>query len=178
MTAHTQQEAVAWCISSPETGEFSFSPDKSVAKKAELNGYEVTPLYTRAAPQQEPVAYLLEYGGTDREPYLSRQEAEKMRREVTENGFLDVRLSELYTPPAPALRLPEAIVDWVCQMCASIYHTDSDDVAQNHINEIRATLERLNATAPQPVKLNSSSVMSRSYVVKAIRAAGYQVEGE
>ncbi|WP_448309657.1 hypothetical protein [Pantoea sp. PGP6] len=36
--------ATAWRISSPETGEFSFSPDRSVARRAALNGYEVTPL--------------------------------------------------------------------------------------------------------------------------------------
>lgn len=63
------------------------------------------------------------------------------------NAWVFNRLSTI-APPVVAPAVPESIVDWVCQTCASIYHTDSDDVAQNHINEIRATLERLNTSAP------------------------------
>jgi len=32
--------------------------------------------------------------------------------------------------------------DWICNTCATIYHTMNDDVAQGYIDEIRATLER------------------------------------
>jgi len=45
-----------------------------------------------------------------------------------------------------------------------------------YAQDVLLAVDALNATSPQPVKLNSSAVMSRSYVVKAIREAGYQVE--
>ncbi|EPY4327337.1 DUF551 domain-containing protein [Klebsiella variicola] len=34
-------------------------------------------------------------------------------------------------------------IDWICNTCATIYHTANDDVAQGYIGEIRATLERM-----------------------------------
>lgn len=45
--------------------------------------------------------------------------------------------------PSPALSLTQVQIDWICNTCATIYHTANDDVAQGYIDEIRATLERM-----------------------------------
>ncbi|HHG1645036.1 TPA: hypothetical protein ACPUPL_000043 [Klebsiella pneumoniae] len=45
--------------------------------------------------------------------------------------------------PSPALSLTQMQIDWICNTCATIYHTANDDVAQGYIDEIRATLERM-----------------------------------
>ncbi|MDU5839304.1 MAG: hypothetical protein E6559_21880 [Pantoea sp.] len=90
-----------------------------------------------AALTAEPVAYRWEAVGSGRIKY---------------DGIrpIGVVFDKLYTePPVAALSLTQMQIDWICNTCASIYHTSNDDVAQGYIDEIRATLERLNATAPE-----------------------------
>ena len=86
------------------------------------------------------------------------------------------------TPPAPALRLPDDLKydDAPCHLSA--YEADC---WLNGASWMRREVERLNATAPQPVKLPGyvddlhgvGPVMSAEAVEEAIRADGYQVEG-
>lgn len=39
--------------------------------------------------------YIVEYGGTDKELFLTLRDAERFRKDVDENGFLEVKLSAL-----------------------------------------------------------------------------------
>ncbi|WP_312630997.1 hypothetical protein [Pantoea piersonii] len=89
----------------------------------------------------------------------------------------------VYTaPPAPALRLPDEVkrADAPCHLDA--YEADC---WVSGASWMREESERLNATAPQPVKLpeevgfrlpSGKSILYKNDVIAAIRAAGYQLE--
>lgn len=54
-----------------------------------------------------------------------------------------------------------------------------NQVEQNDANSVlSAALDAANEKLSKPVVLSSSTVMSRAYVVQAIKAAGFKVEGE
>ncbi|RTY58763.1 hypothetical protein EKL29_07990 [Pantoea sp. YU22] len=95
--------------------------------------------------------------------------------------------TELYTaPPAPALRLPDAV------SCDGFNEKEPDEARNlgqcEGWNAYRAEAVRLNATAPQPVKVNLTGILAsfpavgegiyleKAGVERAIRQAGGQVE--
>lgn len=99
-----------------------------------------------AAMDSEPVAEVVSiYGdpeafgereirplvGIQQMPYGTKLYRHAQPVAVAENGL------------SPALSLTQMQLDWICNTCATIYHTANDDVAQGYIDEIRATLERL-----------------------------------
>lgn len=99
-----------------------------------------------AAMDSEPVAEVVSiYGdpeafgereirplvGIQQMPYGTKLYRHAQPVAVAENG------------PSPALSLTQMQIDWICNTCATIYHTANDDVAQGYIDEIRATLERM-----------------------------------
>lgn len=55
---------------------------------------------------------------------------------------LDAQLHAVVAENVALKELKPIRVDWICNTCATIYHTMNDDVAQGYIDEIRATLER------------------------------------
>ncbi len=58
-----------------------------------------------AALTAEPVGWMVKYGGIDKEMFVDKQAADRLYHDVTENGFLDVAMLQLYTAPsAPVLK--------------------------------------------------------------------------
>jgi|GEM_PF-4562015 len=49
--------------------------------------------------KQEPVAWMVQFGGTDREVFTDEQSAVRLLHDVSENGFLDVSISPLCRKP-------------------------------------------------------------------------------
>lgn len=61
-----------------------------------------------AALTAEPAGWMVKYGGIDKDFFVDKQAADRLYHDVTENGFLDVAMLQLYTaPPAPVLRVPD-----------------------------------------------------------------------
>lgn len=104
----------------------------------------------KAAMDSEPVAWRWRRGPDTRWHLASRGdlagEVEPLYRHAQQPTVTGNRLSS-------ALSLTQMQIDWICNTCATIYHTANDDVAQGYIDEIRATLERMKSidTAQQPV---------------------------
>lgn len=107
MSEDQKQALIGLCKIEIKRWKAASESDPNMRYMVELMGVALSALTAKP----EPVGFLLEYGGTDRELYPSQQEADKMRREVVENGFLDVHLSPLFTHPAPAADLAELVPD-------------------------------------------------------------------
>lgn len=109
--------------------------------------------FVLAAHEQEPVAYMCD--GDDGREYNGHNEFSC--------GGRGVPLYAHPAPPIPAaitgdgikasLSLTQIQIDWICNTCASIYHTSNDDVAQGYIDAIRATLERITSIPAVPDEL-------------------------
>lgn len=126
----------------------SFS--KSMALPPSHDEIEAMARALLAAYEQEPVAYMCD--GDDGREYNGHNEFSCGGRGVP-----------LYAHPAPSipaaitgdgikasLSLTQIQIDWICNTCASIYHTSNDDVAQGYIDAIRATLERITSIPAVP----------------------------
>lgn len=50
--------------------------------------------------QQDPVAWMVQFGGTDREVFTDEQSAVRLLRDVSENGFLEVSIYPLCRKPS------------------------------------------------------------------------------
>lgn len=86
---------------------------------------------TLAALTVEPVEWMVKYGGIDKEMFVDKQAAARLYHDVTENGFLDVAMLQLYiAPPAPVLRLPDGwkLVPMVPTEAMIMAAQDSEDV--------------------------------------------------
>lgn len=103
-------------------------------------------LQERRKADSEPVAYTDErnLGYIDR----GRETAYLWGKQNSEAGDIQLyrhaqQLTVTGNGLGSALSLTQMQIDWICNTCATIYHTANDDVAQGYIDEIRATLERM-----------------------------------
>ncbi|MEY8008606.1 hypothetical protein AB8L92_01040 [Klebsiella quasipneumoniae] len=142
----------------PETGDWLYDDPIELAK-AIRKGPDMPPAQPAAdsEPDRNPV---LAYADSYRDMAKQGVESVPIWSVITD---LERNIAPLYRHAqqptvtgnglSSALSLTQMQIDWICNTCATIYHTANDDVAQGYIDEIRATLERMKSidTAQQPV---------------------------
>ena len=183
----TERLLSRWCDSDAGVGETNGALDLSIIRIA-LASLAAEPVEYRYRERNPCTNCVTGWESVDKELYLELLK-------VTDPDTAEFELRYI-TPPAPAIRLPPEVDNWdnsASRIMKNIGYVGSKEAFTIGANWMRGEAERLNATAPQPIKLPEydepkPGVVGRTWddgynhgvsdTVKNICAAGYEVAEE